>query len=376
MRFILTQQTIHSLCPKLSVCLIVKNEEPVLRRCLECAVRFADELVVVDTGSADRSVEIAREFTDKVFIHPWRNSFAEARNFSYSQATGEWLMWLDADDFIDDENIRRFQRLKDGLTDADDVVFTIYGRHSETGLSDYIMRDRIIRRALNPQWFGDVHEGIPIRPEWRCRHAVDIRIQHWKLHVNEPKRNIDIYDGSIERGASFTVFEKANLCKELALHGRDERAVEVFREMKSDAALAAYVHYYAFVFVRASLARLGRHGECLAEIEELNGRLETAYMAYWQGACLEMLSRFDEAESCYRRAMEIPEDPTTLAIQFTGYTDYYPLLRLAALAARRGDMELAIALVERAGRAYPRDMSWRLLRLGLLSRAEGLKGLV
>ena len=357
--------------PKLSVCLIVKNEERVLRRCLKCVVRFADELVVVDTGSTDRSVEIAREFTDRVFIHPWQYSFAEARNFAYSKATGEWMMWLDADDVIDDENIRRFQKLKDGLTDAIDVVFTIYDTYSETGLRNYILRDRLIRRALNPQCIGDAHEAIPIQPEWRCRFATDIRILHWKLYVNEPKRNIDIYDRDIERGLSFTVYEKSNLCKELSLHGRDEQAVAVYREMKADAALPAHTRYYAFVFARASLARLGRFGECLAEIEELNGLLETAYMVYWQGACLEKLSRFEEAEACYRRAMTIPEDPRTLAIQYTGFTDYHPLLRLAALAARRGELERAIAWVEQAGRAYPVDMSWRLLRLGLLARAKG-----
>jgi glycosyltransferase involved in cell wall biosynthesis len=65
----------------LSVCLIVKNEERVLGRCLSAAVQFADELIVVDTGSTDRSRDIAREYTNLVFSEPWQNSFARARNF-------------------------------------------------------------------------------------------------------------------------------------------------------------------------------------------------------------------------------------------------------------------------------------------------------
>ena len=69
---------------KLSACMIVKNEEPVLRRCLDCVAQFADELIVVDTGSTDRSMEIAREYTPHVYLHPWQNSFAEARNYAYS----------------------------------------------------------------------------------------------------------------------------------------------------------------------------------------------------------------------------------------------------------------------------------------------------
>ena len=104
----------------LSVCLIVKNEEPVLRRCLACAVQFADELIVVDTGSTDNSAAIAREYTPYVYLHPWQNSFAEARNYSYSKATGDYIMWLDADDVVTDENIGKINRLKE---EVDNVEF-------------------------------------------------------------------------------------------------------------------------------------------------------------------------------------------------------------------------------------------------------------
>ena len=70
---------------KLSVCLIIKDEERVLGRVLSAAVQFADELIVVDTGSKDKSIEIAREYTDYVFSEPWQNSFARARNFAASK---------------------------------------------------------------------------------------------------------------------------------------------------------------------------------------------------------------------------------------------------------------------------------------------------
>ena len=97
---------------KLSVCLIVKDEERVLGRVLSAAVQFADELIVVDTGSKDRSIEIAREYTDYVFSEPWQNSFARARNFAASKATGDFVMWLDADDVMHEEDIRKLQELK------------------------------------------------------------------------------------------------------------------------------------------------------------------------------------------------------------------------------------------------------------------------
>ena len=71
----------------LSVCLIVKDEEEVLERCLNCVSQFADEIVVIDTGSKDKTVEIAKRFTNCVHSFQWENDFSKARNFSFSKAT-------------------------------------------------------------------------------------------------------------------------------------------------------------------------------------------------------------------------------------------------------------------------------------------------
>ncbi|MCR4775715.1 MAG: glycosyltransferase [Saccharofermentans sp.] len=93
----------------LSVCLIVKDEERVLGRCLSAAVQIADELIVMDTGSNDRSVEIAREYTDLVFCEPWQNSFASCatnhgvawvKNRLLKDAKGEWIHLHDSDDWV------------------------------------------------------------------------------------------------------------------------------------------------------------------------------------------------------------------------------------------------------------------------------------
>ena len=97
----------------LSVCLIVKDEEQVLERCLSCAAAFADEIVVVDTGSSDNTVEIAKQFTDKVYFFKWCDDFSAARNFAFEKAGCDLVMWLDADDVITDENCAKIARLKD-----------------------------------------------------------------------------------------------------------------------------------------------------------------------------------------------------------------------------------------------------------------------
>ncbi len=84
--------------PGLSVCLIVRNEEPNLARALRSVRDVAEEIVVVDTGSTDRSVDIARGYGARVFPFPWRDDFAAARNYSFDQAENDWILWLDADE--------------------------------------------------------------------------------------------------------------------------------------------------------------------------------------------------------------------------------------------------------------------------------------
>lgn len=353
---------------KLSICLIVKNEERVLGRCLACAVQIAEELIVVDTGSDDRSVEIARQYTPHVYLHPWQNSFAEARNFSYSRATGDYIMWLDADDVIIDESIARLNALKAEGTDAD-VILTRYGSASETGLTEYILRDRIIRRAVFTQWLYDVHEVIPMEPGWKVLYRPDIEILHQKEYVNEPDRNIAIFTRLLEAGQPLSLFEKVNLVKELCLHRRTDEALRLFQEIldKVDGNGCAY----ALNFLVQSLLQEERWQECLEVIRQAGPHISpTAKLTYEEGLCMEELGDEEGAESLYRQALTVEEDPYGLSIRYTGYHDYYPYLQLAMLADRRGDSREALRLIDNAGRAYPKDEAWQDLRLRVLLNVQ------
>lgn len=99
------EMTSKALMPTLSVCMIVKNEEKLLAQCLDSVEGVADEIIIVDTGSTDRTVEIARKHTDKIFSHQWQDSFSEARNHSLSYATCDWILQIDADEELFQEDI-------------------------------------------------------------------------------------------------------------------------------------------------------------------------------------------------------------------------------------------------------------------------------
>ena len=111
----------------LSLCMIVKDEENYLGRALSGVAAGVDEIIVVDTGSTDKTKEVASKFTDKIFDYEWKDDFAAARNYSFSKASCRYAMWLDADDVITEENLSKLLTLRKRLEKNDlDVVLCRY----------------------------------------------------------------------------------------------------------------------------------------------------------------------------------------------------------------------------------------------------------
>ena len=100
----------------ISLCMIVKNEEEVIGRCLASVSGLVDEINIVDTGSNDRTKEIVKKYTDRIFDFQWMDDFAAARNFSFQQATKDYVLWIDADDIFTPEDQEKFKLLKQSLT--------------------------------------------------------------------------------------------------------------------------------------------------------------------------------------------------------------------------------------------------------------------
>lgn len=178
----------------LSVCMIVKNEENILKRCLRDAAYFADEIIIVDTGSTDKTKEIAYQFTDKVYDFSWCDDFAAARNVSFGKASCDYLMWLDADDRIDEANRQKLCLLKQRLREK--LVFAGYERPENGGIFLY---PRIVRRDTGFIWKGIVHEHL-VLPDGRSKlnesdtFTADFMIRHDKSGEPDYQRNIRIME--------------------------------------------------------------------------------------------------------------------------------------------------------------------------------------
>ena len=103
--------SLQAAAPSVSLCMIMRNEESVLYRCLSLSIHLFDEIIIVDTGSTDRSLEIAAKFPCRVFHLPWDDDFSAPRNFSIEQATSDWIMILDPDEYIDPKDYLAFRHL-------------------------------------------------------------------------------------------------------------------------------------------------------------------------------------------------------------------------------------------------------------------------
>lgn len=200
----------------LSVCMIVKNEERTLARVLDSVKRFADEIVIVDTGSSDRSVEIARRYTDNVYAFEWCDDFSKARNYSFSRATGDYLMWLDCDDVIPDKSVIKILDLKKNMVaDVYMLRYDIAFDENDNPTFSYF-RERIVRKSMNFEWRGFVHEVIT--PRGKIEY-LDIAIEHRKVTKTNPKRNLNLYRKYLKSGYNFSPRERYYYARELYYNG-------------------------------------------------------------------------------------------------------------------------------------------------------------
>ena len=216
----------------LSVCLIMKNEEDVCARVLQSVRSFADEIIVADTGSTDATAEIAAANGAQVFAYQWKDNFAAARNFSFSKAGSDYIMWLDADDVVPEESAKKILEAKERDFDHVDVLMLPYhlSFYPDGAPSFSIRRERILRRCPLAVWYGAVHEVIS--PFGRIE-FLDAPVEHRKLHPSEPGRNLRIYEKLIENGAILSEREQFYYARELFDNHRFKEAEPVFYRLLS-----------------------------------------------------------------------------------------------------------------------------------------------
>lgn len=337
-----------------SLCMIVKNEEAVLARCLESAAEFADEMIVVDTGSTDETVEIAKKFTNLVYHFPWQDDFSAARNFAFERGTKDYLFWLDADDVISQTEQKKLLWLKSRLdTERPDVVMMKYAvAFDQRGNPTFTFyRERLIRNCRLARWHGKVHEVIT--PFGSTIHE-EITIEHHKVKAAEAGRNLRIFEKMREKGEPFDVREQYYYGKELYYNGRYREAASVLEDTLEN----------VDGWVDDKLDACRHAAACWQHLEEEEKVISVLLKGLQYGAprpelCCDIGSwffrkgQYEGAIFWYRSALRTGKTVKTDGFVQEEMKGYLPCIQLCACYDRLGKTRLAVQFNEWAERFCP-----------------------
>ncbi|MBD5552109.1 MAG: glycosyltransferase family 2 protein [Lachnospiraceae bacterium] len=238
----------------ISLCMIVKNEERILRRCLDCVADLVDEIIIVDTGSTDRTKKIAAEYTEQIYDFAWTGNFSDARNFAFSKCTKQYIYTADADEVIDEENRKRFSDLKQALLPEIEIVQMKYGNQLQFSTIynfDEEYRPKLYKRLREFVWEYPIHEAVRLEP---VIYDSDIVITHLPetLHTG---RDIATFEKMTADGEYLDKKLCGLYARELFISGSDEqlvRAKEYFKTVIEEEGRSQAEQMEAFcVVVRA-----------------------------------------------------------------------------------------------------------------------------
>lgn len=342
----------------ISLCMILKNEEKVISRCLNSIISLVDEIIIVDTGSTDHTKEIAAEYTSNIYSYIWTDDFSAARNYSFSKATKDYCMWLDADDVLEASEKNKFINLKQSLTLDTDIVMMKYNTaFDEAGNPSFsYFRERWIKNIPKYRWIGEVHEVIP--PYGKIVHS-DIAICHRKEGIGNSDRNLNIYKKLISKGKILEPRQQYYYGRELYYHHLYKDAVSVFEkflespdgwlENKIEACSICANCYY----------QLGNENSALLTLlRSLSFDIPRAELCCDIGKHFLERKDYKNAVYWYETALKSHRNPMSQGFILPDCYDYIPFMQLCVCYDRMGNHKKAEEYNEKAGVCKPYSPSY------------------
>lgn len=337
----------------ISACMIVKNEENVLDRALQSIKDVVDEIIIVDTGSRDRTKEIASQYTNNIYDFIWCDDFAKARNYSFSKATKDYCMWLDADDVLTKENKEALLQLKETLTPDVSVVMmkydTDFDKFGKPIFTYY--RERLLRRSDNFYWEGFIHEAIS--PRGKIEYS-DIAITHRKIRPGNPNRNLNIFRKKLKEGVIFTPREIFYYARELYYHQLYHEAISEFRRFLNTGRGWIENNISACQFLGYCYHHMGNIQEAIkCLLLSLCYDVPRAEICCDLGKYFYELKCYNQAIYWYAVALSCKRDDTTGAFVSPDCYDYIPYIQLCVCYDAIKEYKTADMYNELAGQCKP-----------------------
>lgn len=338
----------------ISLCMIVRNAANTLGRCLESISGIADELVIVDTGSTDGTQDIIRRYTSTLHTFEWIDDFAAARNASFSRATKDYVLWLDADDVLLEQDRSKLMQLKtsldprtDSVTMAYHYAFDEFGNPSVT-----LRRNRLVKRSRQFRWIGAVHEYLAVSG---CIADSDIVVTHTRMHVSSG-RNLAIFERRVALGETLSSRDLFYYANELADNGQDDKAADVYETFLS----------MDEGWTEDRLSACFRLAQAYGRLNRTADKLKAVYRSFAidvpraEHVCLlgdHFLQRGDflTAKYWFEQATKLTKPEGSWGFFQNAYWTWYPHLQLCVCLFRLGDIPASYAHNEKARMIRPGD---------------------
>lgn len=340
---------------RISLCMIVKNEESVLARCLDTVKDLVDEIIITDTGSTDGTKEIALKYTDRVFNFEWADDFSSARNFSFDKAGTEYCMWLDADDVFTESDRESFKKLKESLDDTVDVVMMKYNTEFDANGNPtfYYYRERIIKKQDKYRWEGAVHEVIA--PFGKIIYD-ETAVTHKKMHPNPPGRNLNIYQNLLRTGKKLSPREEFYYARELYYNGMYREAACIFTAFLDGKKGWVVNNTDACVMLARCHFVLGDNESGFDSlVRSLRYGIPSPEICCNIAGYFFSREMYSEAVFWYNTAAASEVNDKSGGFFKTDYQGYIPNIQLAVCHSKLGNTELAAQCNEKAGDFKPGD---------------------
>ncbi len=353
----------------ISLCMIVKDEEKYLEKCLQSVLKRVDEIIVVDTGSVDNTVDIAKEKGAEIFYFQWNNDFAEARNFSIKQAKMDYILVMDADEWLD-ENVDLQKVL---ASNKDHYTIRIKNELSSGGA---ILHPavRLFKNRIGLHYSGKIHEHLNIEdPTLNLSHEFgDVLLHHigYKDDIvfekGKHERNLKILLEEVKKNP--TGYNLYNLGNQYKSNQQYNEALKEYKKAFPLSKDRLYVTYLLYNMVDC-LRNLGRYEEALnvigAAIESFPNHTDFYFM---QGRIYEEMHYYKDAEKAYKKCIELGE--VKLVQTLDGVGSFLSYVRLGNIYMELGNNLSAFDMAIAALKSNKYHMPALRMYLELLNRTK------
>lgn len=346
----------------ISLCMITRDEKKHISSCLNGVRDIVDEIIIVDTGSVDGTDAICRKFGAKVYHYDWQDDFAAARNFGIAKATGDWILWLDADEqlFIQDKDAFLVNISSSTATILSLAMTHYYGDYPiDENRAYYSCAARLFKNGLGLSFSGRIHENLVLGEHLISSSPLpDAYIQHYGYmndavtEKNKAMRNLSL----------LLLNESESPCAWNHYH----IAAEYYRLEKFNQALnevnTCILQFLAKAQMPPAICYKLKY-DILIRTASLENAIEGLTLAttlypdyvdleFYRGVILLQNCRYQEAEASFRRCLDLG-DTHSAYLTLAGVGSYFSLYYLGVCLENTGDKDGAYTLYNQALTLYP-----------------------